>query len=71
MSDPRTTIDAEIATALSAAVHGREHARRHGVALVELFERRCAAEVAVHGDDSMVPASAWAALDLGNHYLAA
>jgi len=71
MNDPRTTIDTEIRNALNRTVYGREDAREHGAKLVELFERRCAAEVAVHGDDALIPAAAWTALDLGNLYLKA
>ena len=68
-TDIRSALDAEIAVTCDSTVYGRDHAREIGVKLVELFERRCAAEVTVHGDDAMVPASAWKALDLGNLYL--
>jgi len=64
-----TTIDAEIATLCASAVHGREHAREVGIKLIGLFERRCEVEVTKYGDDAMIPASAWRALDLGNFYL--
>jgi len=71
MTNPRTILDAEIRTALKRAVHGREDAHEHGLKLVSLFESRCQAEVAIHGDDALIPAAAWTALDLGNAYLKA
>lgn len=71
MTNPRTALDTEIRIALKRAVHGREDAHEHGLKLVELFESRCAVEVALHGEDALIPAAAWTALDLGNAYLKA
>ena len=71
MSDPRKTLDAEIAQALSTTLYGRDDAHKVGAKLVELAERRMSAEAAVYGDDAYVPRSAWDALDWGNELLRA